>query len=207
MAYDFLAIAVTPSVKAAQQANGSRAVWEKYDGDRPSHQLTEDERDFIAARDSFYLATISETGWPYVQHRGGPKGFLKILDDKTLAFADFRGNRQYITVGNATVNDRAALFLMDYPNRQRLKIYARIELRDLSTDPALAKTLALPGYRARPERAVVLHIEAFDWNCPQHITPRFTEAEIAAMAAPLRERIDALVAENAALRAQLATLG
>jgi uncharacterized protein len=207
MAYDFLEIAATPSVKAAQQANGSRAVWEKHGGDRPSVQLSQDERDFITARDSFYIATVSETGWPYVQHRGGPAGFLKVLDDKILAFADFRGNRQYITVGNVAANDRAALFLMDYPNRQRLKIYARIELRDLSTDPALAEKLALTSYRARPERAMVLHIEAFDWNCPQHITPRFTEAEIGDMLTPLRARIDALTAENAALRAQLAVIG
>ena len=201
MGYDFLDIAATPSVRAAQSANGSRAMW---DGkSRPSHAFTPDEAEFIAARDSFYLATVSETGWPYVQHRGGPPGFLKVLDERTLGFADFRGNRQYISLGNAAVNDRAALFLMDYPNRTRLKIYARMSAHDLAAEPDLAAKLALPGYRARPERALLLHLEAFDWNCPQHITPRFTEAEVATAVAPLQARLTALVAENQALRARL----
>jgi predicted pyridoxine 5'-phosphate oxidase superfamily flavin-nucleotide-binding protein len=204
MGYDFLDLATTPSVRAAQQANGSRELWEGFGKQKPSGQFTPDEAAFIAARDSFYMATVSETGWPYVQHRGGPPGFLKLLDDRTLGFADFRGNRQYISVGNASANDRAALILMDYPNRARLKIFARLESRDLAADPALAEKLALPGYRARPERAVLLHLEAFDWNCPQHITPRFTEAEIAEAIAPLHARLAALAAENAMLRARLA---
>ena len=126
-----------------------------------------------------------------------------MLDDKTLAFADFRGNRQYISVGNAGANDRAALILMDYPNRRRLKIYAHIEVKDLSTDPALAEKLALPGYKAKPERAVLLHLEAFDWNCPQHITPRFTEQELDAALAPVRARLEQLEAENKTLRDSL----
>jgi predicted pyridoxine 5'-phosphate oxidase superfamily flavin-nucleotide-binding protein len=120
------------------------------------------------------MATVSESGWPYVQHRGGPAGFLHVIDDTTLAFADFRGNRQYISLGNVTANGRVALLVMDYLNRRRLKIYARIEVKDLKTDPELAKILALQGYRAKPERAFLLHVEAFDWNCPQHITPRFS---------------------------------
>lgn len=146
---------------------------------------------------------MSESGWPYVQHRGGPPGFLKVLDETTLAFADFRGNRQYITLGNVAADDRVAVFLMDYPRRRRLKLFAHIEARDLAADPALAAALDLAGYRAVPERAFVLHLEAFDWNCPQHIVPRFTEAEIAAASAPLRARLAELEQENANLRAAL----
>jgi uncharacterized protein len=207
MSQSYLDIAVTPSVKAAQEANGSRVALARFaDADPGDNRLTADERDFIATRDSFYIATVSETGWPYVQHRGGPPGFLKVLDDKTLGFLDFRGNRQYVTLGNATANDRAALILMDYPHRRRLKIYARIEPRDLSADPALAEALAVPGYRARPERAILLHVEAFAWNCPQHITPRFTIAELKETLAPLRQQLAALGAENEQLRQRLAQL-
>jgi hypothetical protein len=202
MGHDFLDIAATPSVRAAQQANGSGELWERSGKPRPSHVFTPDEAAFIAARDSFYLATVSETGWPYIQHRGGPPGFLRVLDERTLGFADFSGNRQYISLGNAAANDRAALFLMDYPHRARLKILARIEPRDLAADPALAAKLALPGYRARVERGLLLHLEAFDWNCSQHITPRFTETDIAEALAPLRDRLAVLEAENAALRAE-----
>ncbi|MFO1025059.1 MAG: pyridoxamine 5'-phosphate oxidase family protein [Acetobacteraceae bacterium] len=206
MERSFLDIATTDGVMAAQAENGSRAMMASRDGTRVWTHLTERETAFITARDSFYMATVSETGWPYVQHRGGPSGFIKVLDDKTLAFADFRGNRQYITLGNSRSNDRVALIMVDYPNRRRLKIYARLEVRDLSTDAALAELLSLPGYPARPERALVLHIEAFDWNCPQHITPRFTEMEVVAAVAPLRARLEQLEAENAALRGQLAAV-
>ncbi|MBS0638918.1 MAG: pyridoxamine 5'-phosphate oxidase family protein [Proteobacteria bacterium] len=206
MERSFLDIATTDGVMAAQAENGSRAMMASRDGTRVWTHLTERETAFITARDSFYMATVSETGWPYVQHRGGPSGFIKVLDDKTLAFADFRGNRQYITLGNSRSNDRVALIMVDYPNRRRLKIYARLEVRDLFTDAALAELLSLPGYPARPERALVLHIEAFDWNCPQHITPRFTETEVVAAVAPLRARLEQLEAENAALRGQLAAV-
>lgn len=203
MLNDFLAIATTPAVLAAQQAAGSAGLYDKAGGHRPRDSFGPAEAEFIAARDSFYIASVSETGWPYVQHRGGPAGFLKLIDERTLAFADFRGNRQYITLGNATAHDRVALIMVDYPRRRRLKLYARIETRDLAGDPDLAARLALPGYRAVPERAFLLHLEAFDWNCPQHITPRFTEAEIAAASAPLTDRIAALENENRALRAAL----
>jgi uncharacterized protein len=203
VAYGFLDIAGTPSVKAAQAANGVGAYWDQFKGHRESNRFTAAEMEFIAARDSFYMATVSETGWPYVQHRGGPAGFLRIIDDKTLAFADFRGNRQYISLGNVAANDRVALFLMDYPNRRRLKIYARIEVTDLTADSALAEKLALPGYKAKPERVYLLHLEAFDWNCPQHITQRFTEAEIDAALTPVRARIAQLEAENKMLREKL----
>ncbi|HEY0302739.1 MAG TPA: pyridoxamine 5'-phosphate oxidase family protein [Rhizomicrobium sp.] len=203
MTYSFLDIARTPSVKAAEAANGSERYFDDFRGDRRFDRFGAAEAQFIAARDSFYMATVSQTGWPYVQHRGGPPGFLRLLDDKMLAFADFRGNRQYITLGNATANDRAALILMDYPNRRRMKIYARIEARDLAADPDLAAKLSLPGYKAKPERALLLHLEAFDWNCPQHITPRFTEAEIGVALQPTLTRLAALEAENAALKAKL----
>jgi len=204
MSNGFLDIATTPSVLAAQAANGSAGLYDKVVAKRPSNRFSDTEAGFIGARDSFYMASVSENGWPYVQHRGGPPGFLKVIDETTLAFPDFRGNRQYISLGNVTANNCVALILMDYPRRRRLKLYARIEARDLATDPDLAALLTLPDYRGVVERAFLLNLEAFDWNCPQHITPRFTEAEIAAASVPLTERLAALEAENAALRAALA---
>jgi len=204
MTYSFLDIARTPSVIAAQTANGSAELYDRPDIPRDFTAFTPSEAEFIAQRDSFYLATVSETGWPYVQHRGGPKGFLRMLDDRTLGFADFRGNRQYISLGNASVNNRVSLFLMDYPNRRRLKIYATMETRPLEGNNALAVALASPGYKAKTERAILFHLEAFDWNCPQHITPRFSEAELAHALEPLRLRMDQLEAENAQLRERLA---
>ena len=206
MAYGFLDIAVTPSVKAVQAENDSLDFWSGFKGDRAFDRFTADEAAFIASRDSFYMATVSETGWPYMQHRGGPPGFLKVLDGKTLGFADFRGNRQYLSLGNLAADNRASLFLMDYTRRTRLKIFARVEVKALSADPDLAATLTMPGYKAKVERAMLVHLEAFDWNCPQHITPRFTEAEIAQAVAPLRARLTALEAENEALRGKLAVL-
>jgi uncharacterized protein len=203
VSYKFLDIASTPSVRAAQAANGSRGMWEQFAGHRAFDRFTESERDFIEARDSFYMATVSQTGWPYVQHRGGPQGFLKVLDETTLGFADFRGNQQYVSLGNIHADDRVALILMDYPHRARLKILAHMEERDLKADPALAGRLVTPGYRGKVERAFLLHLETFDWNCQQHITPRFTIAEIEAAVVPLHQRIAALEAENVALRAQL----
>jgi predicted pyridoxine 5'-phosphate oxidase superfamily flavin-nucleotide-binding protein len=141
-----------------------------------------------------------------VQHRGGPPGFIRILDEKTLAIPDFRGNRQYISNGNLATDDRAALILMDYPNRRRLKLYAHVEARDLAADSKLAAELPLPGYRAKVERGLIIHLAAFDWNCPQHIVPRFSEAELAPALAPLRARLEALEAENQALRDELAAV-
>jgi len=203
MAYGFLDIATTPSVRAAQAANGSAGLYDEVGANRRFDRFGPAEEAFIAERDSFYMASVSETGWPYVQHRGGPAGFVKILDDRTLALPDFRGNRQYISLGNTSANDRVALILMDYPARRRLKLYARIEARDLAAEPGLAEKLALPGYRALPERAFLLHLEAFDWNCPQHITPRFSEAEVKAGVAPLLARLAELETENKALREKL----
>ncbi|MCF2513737.1 pyridoxamine 5'-phosphate oxidase family protein [Sphingomonas sp. G124] len=203
MSNGFLDIATTPSVLAAQAANGSAGLYDKVVAKRSSNRFSETEAAFIAARDSFYMASVSESGWPYVQHRGGPPGFLKLIDETTLAFPDFRGNRQYISLGNVSVENRVALILMDYPRRRRLKLYARIEARDLVADPILAAQIALPDYRGLVERAFVLRLEAFDWNCPQHITPRLTEAEIAAASARLTERLAELEAENKRLRATL----
>ncbi len=204
MAYGFLDIAVTPSVHAAQVAMGTDHLWQDFTDDRTFDSFTPNEAAFIAQRDSFYMATVSETGWPYVQHRGGPPGFLKLLDDKTLAFADYRGNRQYISLGNLNADGRAALFLMDYAQRARLKILAHAEAIALDANPDLAARVVMPGYRAKPERILLFHLAAFDWNCSQHITRRFTEAEIAAAVQPLRDRLAALEAENAELRGRLA---
>lgn len=202
MAYGFLDIATTPGVRAVQAAMGSDHVWEGFKGRRTFDRFTENEAAFIAERDSFYIATVSETGWPYVQHRGGPRGFLTMLDDRTLAFADYRGNRQYITTGNTTSDDRVCLFLIDYPERARLKVYAHAEVLALDADPELSARV-LGGAKAKPERIFKLRLEAFDWNCSQHITPRYTDVEVAAAIRPLRERLEALEAENAGLRAKL----
>lgn len=202
MPYGFLDILATPAVQAAQLDNGSRRQWENFSGDRSFDRFTENETAFITARDSFYLASVSESGWPYVQHRGGPAGFLKVLDERRLGFADFRGNRQYISLGNVAADDRVALILVDYPNRARLKILGRLAAHDLAAEPELAALLRDPGYKGSVERGFVLTLEAFDWNCAQHITPRYTLAEIAPAVAPLRARIAELEAENAALRAR-----
>jgi hypothetical protein len=206
VANDFLDILSTPSVKAAQAANGSGDFWSGFGGNRTYSRFTEAETAFIAARDSFYMATIGENGWPYVQHRGGPPGFLRVLDEGTLSFADFRGNRQYISVGNLGASDKVALILMDYPRRRRLKILGRAEFKDLQDNPALADKLATPAYKAKVERAVLIHLEAFDWNCPQHITPRYTEAELDAALAPVRDRLAHLQAENQELRVGLSAV-
>ena len=196
MAYGFLDIAVTPSVKAAQAENGSAHLWEDFKGHRAFDRLTENEVAFLAERDSFYMATVSETGWPYVQHRGGPRGFLRVLDDRTLAFADFAGNRQYISLGNLGADGRVSLILMDYVNRRRLKIFAHVEMKSVADHPELAEKIATPGYRGRAERIFVLHLDAFDWNCPQHIARRFDEADVAQAIGSLQAKIEALEAEN-----------
>lgn len=195
MAKNFAAIAFTESVKAQQEQYGSRQQYAQMDRLARGTTLTIAETEFIAARDSFYLATVGANGYPYVQFRGGPQGFLRVMDAQTLGYADFRGNRQYITVGNLDRNDRAALILMDYANQSRLKIYARIEVINAKDRPDLMERLRVPGYDAKLERAMLLHIEAFDWNCPQHITPRFTVEEIQAMNAPMYEHIAKLETE------------
>lgn len=202
MPYHFLEVAVTPSVRAAQADMGVDQIW-LGENDRPSDTLTENEMAFIAMRDSFYIASVSETGWPYVQHRGGKTGFLKIVDHQTMAFADYRGNRQYISAGNFAANDRACLFLMDYVRRTRLKVYAHVERLTLDADPSLTDLVSDPTYRGRAERIFKLRLEAYDWNCPQHIIPRYTEQQVEQAVAPLRQKLQQLEAENAALRARL----
>ncbi|MCI0390853.1 MAG: pyridoxamine 5'-phosphate oxidase family protein [Acidobacteria bacterium] len=195
MARNFAEIAFTESVKAQQEKYGSRKSYARMEAMARGTELSFAEADFIAERDSFYLATVSETGYPYVQFRGGPKGFLKVLDQRTLAYADFRGNLQYVSVGNLLTNDKAALILMDYANRRRLKIYARTEIVEAKDAPALIAQLQDPGYEAKVERAMLLRVEAFDWNCPQHITQRFTLEEIRELNAPLYEHVAKLEAE------------
>jgi hypothetical protein len=195
MAKNFSEIAFTDSVKVQQEQYGSRQQYARMDRVARGTMLTLAETEFIAERDGFYLATVGETGYPYVQFRGGPPGFLRVLDAQTLGYADFRGNRQYITVGNLDRNNRAALILMDYPNRSRLKLYAHIEVISTNDRPELMEKLDVPGYDAKIERAMLLHIEAFDWNCPQHITPRFTMEEIQEMNRPLYEHITKLETE------------
>ena len=202
MPYHFLEVAVTPSVRAAQADMGVDQIW-LGENDRPSDTLTENEIAFIATRDSFYIASVSETGWPYVQHRGGKTGFLKVVDHQTMAFADYRGNRQYISAGNFAANDRACLFLMDYVRRTRLKVYAHVERLTLDADPSLTDLVSDPTYRGRAERIFKLRLEAYDWKCPHHIIPRYTEQQVEQAVAPLRQKLQQLEAENAALRARL----
>jgi uncharacterized protein len=204
MSYGFLDIAITPSVRAAQTTMASEHLWQDFKGHREFDAFTPDEITFIAARDSFYMATVSQTGWPYIQHRGGPPGFLKVVDTKTLAFADYRGNRQYISIGNLAADDRATLILMDYTAKARLKVYTHVEVLPLDANPTLTEQVTTPGYKGKPERILLLHLATFDWNCPQHITPRFTQGEIGNAMRPLHERLATLEAENTALRAKLA---
>jgi len=174
-------LAFTDSVKAAQESYGHRATAQKLEAsEAPDHEIGPAEAAFIAARDSFYMATVNDEGWPYVQFRGGPAGFLRVLDSKTLAFADFRGNRQLISTGNLAHEERASLILLDYPNRRRLKILVRGRVYSAEERPDLIELLEDPTYRARVQRAFVFDVAAFDWNCPQHITPRFTRAEVEA---------------------------
>ena len=196
-------IAFTPAVKAAQQQRGSRESYAKME-QRGGWQskVTADLVAFIAERDSFYLATNSSEGQPYLQHRGGPKGFLKVLDEQTLAFADFGGNAQYISTGNLEENNKAFIFLMDYPNRRRIKIWGKAKV--FEGDDELLNRLTDPDYRGKPERAFVFQVQAWDVNCPQHITLRWTEEEFFPVVDKLRNRIDELTEENQRLRDKLA---
>ncbi|MEL6450174.1 MAG: pyridoxamine 5'-phosphate oxidase family protein [Pseudomonadota bacterium] len=194
----------TPKVRALQEAEGAAEMYARSYGAR-THALTADEVAFITSRTSFYMASVSETGWPYIQHRGGPAGFLKVLDDHNLAFADYRGNKQHISEGNLAGDDRVSLFLMDYPRKARMKLQGRADFADAADVPDLAAQVATPG-EGRVERVVTIALAAFDWNCPQFITPRFDAAEVAQLVAPemdkLQARIAALEAENAALKGE-----
>jgi len=178
MGHRFLEIAGTPAVHAAQAEQGSLQAYARLEGGAPrNHRLGDEEIEFITGRDGMVMGSVSETGWPYVQHRGGPPGFLKVLDDRTIGFADFRGNKQYISVGNLRGNDRVALLLIDPAHRRRLKLLGRAESIDLAQDPVLAELLVDTAYGAKVERGWRIRLEAFDWNCPQHITPRYTVDE------------------------------
>jgi uncharacterized protein len=201
MAHKFAEIMFTDGVKTVQERYRTRVQNERFSSlGGPNDVFGEREATFIQARDSFYLATVSETGWPYVQFRGGPRGFLRVIDGKTLGYADFRGNTQYISMGNLTRNDRVALFFMDYPRRTRLKLLGHARFEDVTSNPELASRLEVPTYRARVERAVLITLEAFDWNCPQHITPRYTKEEIDALLVPMTREIEELKARIAELQ-------
>ena len=198
----FAELAFTPAVQALQERDGSRAAYARQRGGAgPGEGLGPNEAEHIAGADSFYLATVSETGWPYVQHRGGPRGFLKVVSPTRLAFPDFRGNRQFVSAGNASRNDRVSLIVVDYLNQTRLKLLGRLRFSTPEeARPDLASAAELNGYRARVERIRRIDVEAFDWNCPQHITPRLAVADVEAGTAQLRERLAELEAEVAALR-------
>lgn len=206
MARAFAEIAFTRQVRTVQeeqgtaQANANFLLPQVESRDR----LGDAETEFISARDGFYQATVSETGWPYVQFRGGPAGFITIIDETTIAYADLRGNRQYISTGNLRSDDRISLILMDYPNQRRLKLWGRARLVERTQDPDLVASLHDGAVDARPERAVVITLEAFDWNCPQHIPRRFTPEELEPKLAPIREEIDRLRKENERLKSAFA---
>ncbi len=177
MGHRYAKLMFSPAAKALQSQGRSRDTYARMEqGEDYNYLLSDKEAQFIRQRDSLYMASVSESGWPYVQHRGGPPGFIKVLDAATLGFADYRGNRQYNSAGNGQTNTRVSLFLMDSPNRRRLKVAGRLEFVD--PDGARLQALLDPNYRARIERGVLIHIAAFDWNCPQHITPRYTDADI-----------------------------
>ena len=199
----FAEIAFTPSVQAEQERYGSRNNYQRFlEGEPWNDALTAKEVDFIHARDGFYLASTSETGWPYVQFRGGAPGFVRALDEKTIAWANFRGNRQYVSAGNLAGNDRVALIFMDYANRRRLKLLGAARVRRAGEDGGLAQRIAVPGYKGEIESVVEVRVAGFDWNCPQHITPRFTVPEVELAIARVAEPLRALVAE---LEAKLAS--
>jgi hypothetical protein len=207
MGRSFAELAFTPLVKKQQEEHGSRRQYTHMEEVGPAGDiLGTDEQSFIRLRDSFYMASVSETGWPYVQHRGGEPGFVHILDASTLGLADLRGNKQYISLGNLQHDPRVALFFMDYPNQTRLKILGRVEIHENDSQAAaLIVSLRPADPKAVVERAILIHVEAFDWNCPQHITPRYTAGELQAALAPIHDKIAKLEAENAVLRSRVST--
>ena len=211
MAHDFGSLVFTPAVKALQERYGSRKQYARLEesGGAPRGKPTglgPEEREFLGERDSFYMASLGATGWPYVQHRGGPKGFLKVIDDHTIAFADFRGNKQYISSGNLLTDGRVALVLVDYPKQLRLKILGHAEIFEGEKAKEWLAKVRDPGYKATTERVYVIRVEAFDWNCPQHIIPRFTEEEIRDVLAPVEKHVRELEKENERLKNEVARL-
>ncbi|MCF6390179.1 pyridoxamine 5'-phosphate oxidase family protein [Mycobacterium sp. MBM] len=204
MSEHYGSIAFTETVRDAQRRHGSLGFYDRKRVRGAATQgldaLTSEEAEFLAERDGFYLATISQTGWPYVQFRGGPPGFIRVVDENTIGWADFRGNLQYISVGNLAGEGRVALIAMDYAHRRRLKIYGHARIVAADDNPGLVSAFSDSEYGAMVERAVVVTVEAFDWNCPQHITARYTETELATKLAPINDRITALEEENRRLR-------
>jgi len=208
MPHSFGSLVFTPAVKALQERYGSRRQYARVEGSESSlARRSQQESDFIGESDTFYIATLGSTGWPYVQHRGGPKGFLKVIDEKTIAFADFRGNKQYISTGNLMADNRVALILVDYPRQLRLKILGRVEVFEGQQAREWIEKVRDPDYKAFTERVYVIKVEAFDWNCQQHIVPRYTEEEIREAVAPAENRMHELEQENAKLRKELSRLG
>ena len=204
MSRSFPELAFTPLVKQQQEFHNSRRQYARIEQSlqASSDALGANEQAFLKLRDSFYMASVSETGWPYIQHRGGPSGFVHVIAPDLVGFADLRGNKQYISLGNLQHDARVALFFMDYPNQTRLKILGRVEVHENDAEaPALFESLRTAEPHAVIERAMLIHVKAFDWNCPQHITPRYTLEELEPSLLPLRERLAALETENARLRA------
>ena len=204
MAQNYLHTLFTDRARALQQEAGSRTSYARMEsGDHGPDLIGDAEAAFIAARDSFYMASVTETGWPYVQHRGGPPGFLHVLEGNRLGFADYRGNRQFMSIANLEASPRVSLFLMDYPNRRRLKLIGTASLVDGEAAPDLIASLMPPDYQAKAERAIIIDVVGYDWNCPQHITPRFGQADLEQAIMPFANELNQLRAENARLQARL----
>ena len=204
---NYAKLAFTDPIKAIQKDEGSREAYERMEKMQLPEGLTFREMSFIQQRDSFYVASYGENGFPYIQHRGGPKGFLKVIDSQTLAFLDFRGNKQYISTGNVKTHNKVSLIMVDYPNRARLKLYAEAEVLALDERTELREMLELENYRYHPERIFVFKVKAFDWNCPQHITPRYTVEDISKMAEEKDNYIQNLKEEIESLKEKLAGCG
>jgi predicted pyridoxine 5'-phosphate oxidase superfamily flavin-nucleotide-binding protein len=203
---NYAKFAFTDAIKALQEQEGSRKGYEKVEKNKVVDGLTGNEIAFIGERDSFYMASYGENGYPYIQHRGGPKGFVKVIDSKTIGFVDFSGNRQYISTGNIATQTHVALIMISYPHRARLKLYANARIVNIGDDEQLFTLLDPAAYKHQPERMIVLDIRAYDWNCPQHITPRYTIEEIQEAFAPQKEYIHRLEEELAALKDEMAEL-
>jgi uncharacterized protein len=205
VAHNFGSLVFTPTIKALQERHGSRRQYARMEESGASREhLGPAEKEFLAERDSFYIASVGSTGWPYIQHRGGPAGFLKVIDDNTIAFANFGGNKQYISSGNLATDNRVALIFVDYPHQARLKLLGRAEILEGEPAKEWIDRVRHPEYKAAVESVYVIHIEAFDWNCPQHIVPRFTAEQIQDAIAPVEKRMQELEQENESLRQQLA---
>lgn len=200
---NYAKLAFTDAIKALQEENGSRRSYDHMEKMHVTEGLSANEISFIEGQDHFFMASFGENGYPYIQHRGGPAGFLKVLGPKTLAFVDFGGNKQYISVGNLQTNPNVALIMVSYPQRARLKVYAKARMVALADDPSLFEKIDPTDYPHRPERMMVLDVEAFDWNCPQHITPRYTMEEIEVAFAPQKTYLADLELENRLLKAKV----